>query len=922
MNKSHFLPKLFLIDSYALAFRMYYAYAKNPLMNAAGQNVSLVHGYWGTILRVLATHKPAYFAIVRDLPGPTFRHHLYPEYKANRGPMPEDMAAQLPMLQELMDASGIPVLCQEGYEADDVMAAVAQRAAEQGCEVFLVTKDKDMAQVVSDRIKLFQIEKGADGLVVGPGGVEDKFGVPPEKMRDYLALIGDSSDNVPGVPKVGPKTALQLLTEFGSLDGIYADLDKVERKTLRANLEAGRESAFLSRELVTLQSKRDFGYTLEELQFRGVRREDLRQLFAGYEIKSLLRLLDQVPDKANWGLGLFDGFASDAVAAQAPVADAPSYTLVDNAETFQSMVDDLRPHTLLALDTETDSLDALTCALVGICVSGAGERGYYIPVEHALGTNLQRELWEPWLRGLFADPERAFVFHNSKFDLHVLERHVGLPCGTVWDSLLAAWLLNPGFSNYGLDEQVRKRLAHEMIPIESLIGRGKTQITFAMVPPEQACPYGAEDAVFTLRLWLSIAEELRVKGLFEVLQNLEMPLLPCLLSMESSGISLDRKALEDLGRELQLRLQDLEADVKKHAGRDFNIASPKQLGQILFEELGLPVIKKTATGPSTDAAVLEELSRLDNPHPILPSLLEYRELQKLQNTYVEVLPTLVSSRTGRIHTSFLPWGTATGRLSSRDPNLQNIPIRTGEGKRIRAAFVPSQTDWVILSVDYSQIELRMLAHLSQDPDLQAAYHEGQDIHARTAGALYGVPATEVTAAMRRSAKAVNFGVLYGMTAFRLARDLQISRSDAKAFIDGYFGLYSKVGEFVENTVAFARAHGYVETISGRRRYIPGIDSTDHTERQMAERMAVNTPVQGSAADLIKVAMTRIHARIVAERWPLHLLLQVHDELVFECPKERAGEFAAWVKTEMEGAMELSVPLVAEAGMGPNWLAAH
>jgi DNA polymerase I len=919
MSKSHFQPKLFLIDSYALAFRMYYAYSKNPLVNSQGVNVSLIHGYWGSILRVLAVHKPSYFAIVRDMSAPTFRHHLYPEYKANRGPMPEDMAAQLPMLQELLDASGIPVLGQVGYEADDVMAAVARMAEQQGCEVFLVTKDKDMAQVVSDRIKLFQIEKGADGLVVGPGGVMDKFGVPPEKMRDYLALVGDTSDNVPGVPKVGPKTAVQLLVDYGDLDGIYAHLDKIERKSLRANLEAGRESAFLSRELVTLQSQRDFGYTLEELQFRGIRREEMRGIFNGHEVRSLLKLLDPVPDKASWGLGLFDGFQEDV--AQPKVA-LPTYTLVDHAEAFHAMEKALGHCTLLALDTETDSLDALTCGLVGLCVSGAENQGYYIPVGHTAGGNLERSLWEPWLRRQFHRHECEWVFHNAKFDLHVLERVVGVPAGKVWDSLLAAWLLNPGFANYGLDEQVRKRLAHEMIPIEALIGRGKAQKSFADVPVAEACPYSAEDAVFTLRLWNVLSAELQDKGLFTILEKLEMPLLPCLLAMERTGIALDRSALETLGRELEKRLADLEGDVFRSAGHPFNISSPKQMGQVLFEELGLPVIKKTATGPSTDASVLEELSRMEPAHPILAPLLEFRELQKLQNTYVEVLPTLVSPRTGRIHTSFLPWGTATGRLSSRDPNLQNIPIRTGEGKRIRAAFVPSVPGHVILSVDYSQIELRMLAHLSGDPALQEAYREGLDIHARTAAALYGVPATEVTSDMRRSAKTVNFGVLYGMTAFRLARDLQISRSDAKLFIDGYFGLYNKVGDFVDKTVAFAREHGYVETISGRRRYIPGIDSNDHTERQMAERMAVNTPVQGSAADLIKEAMTRIHQRIQQEKLPLQLLLQVHDELVFECPAERAAEFSAWVKAEMEGAMTLSVPLVAEAGIGPNWLAAH
>lgn len=920
MHNSSAPAKLFLIDSYALAFRMFYAYAKNPLINSAGQHVSLVHGYWGTVLRVLAVHKPEYFAIVRDMGAPTFRHQLYPEYKANRGPMPEDMAAQLPMLQEFLDASGLPVLGLEGYEADDVMASVAKMAAAQGVEVYLVTKDKDMAQIVTPQIRLFQIEKGADGVIVGPAEVLEKFGVAPEKMRDYLALIGDASDNVPGVPKVGPKTAVQLLNDFGSLDGIYSHLSSIPRKSLLENLLKGRESAFLSRELVTLQSQRDFGYTLDELEFRGLRREDMRHAMAAAEVKSLSRLLEQVADKAGWNAETQNVNADGG--ADQPVSPAPDYVLVDNKESFAAMVADLAARPLWALDTETNGLDSLSCELVGLCISADAFKGYYIPVAHTDGDNLPGEFWMPWLREVFGDAEKQWVFHNAKFDLHVLERYVGLPCGKWNDSLIAAWLLMPGAGNYGLDEQVRRRLGHDMIPIESLIGRGKAQKTFADVPIAEAYVYGAEDAVFTFRLWMVLAAELDAKGLRNVFDELEMPLLPSLLAMERNGIALDSAALAQLGSESLARLGELEKTIHALAGKEFNISSPKQLGQVLFEDLGLPIVKKTASGPSTDAVVLEELSRLESPHPIVAALVEYRELLKLQNTYVDVLPQLVSPRSGRIHTSFQPWGTATGRLSSRDPNLQNIPVRTGLGKRIRAAFVPSDKDHVLLSVDYSQIELRMLAHLSGDEALIAAYGEGQDIHSSTASALYHVPMADVDADMRRSAKAVNFGVLYGMTAFRLARDLGISRTDAKAFIDGYFGLYRRVGEFVEKTVAAARDTGYVETLAGRRRYIPGIDSTDHTERQMAERMAVNTPVQGSAADLIKMAMIRIHDRIAKEQLPLRMLLQVHDELVFECEAGRADEFAAMVRSEMENALSLRVPLVAEAGKGINWLMAH
>lgn len=913
--------RLFLLDSYALAFRMFYAYYKSPLINSAGLNVSMVHGYWGAVLRILDTHKPTHFAIVRDVSAPTFRHELYPEYKANRGPMPEEMVAQMPLLQETLLASGATLLSEPGYEADDVMASVAVAAEKAGFDqIFIVTKDKDMSQIVNEKIHLFHLEKGAEGIDFGPEQVLEKYGVPPSKIRDYLALMGDSSDNIPGVPKIGPKTAAQLLNEFDNIDNLYLNLDKISKKGLLENLRENKEKAFLSRELVTLQSTRGFSGTLEQLEYTGLNTDALTDVFKKNEINSLLRLLKPISDRSTQKtLHTEMDFSKE---------DEPEYILVDSNEKWESMKLDFESKKVIAVDTETDSLSSMTAGLVGLCLSCDEARGYYIPLAHTdeLGlelNNFNKELVSDWFTTLWNDPQIEWVFHNAKFDLHILKRSFGINLkARISDSLIAAWMLSPGDLGLGLDEQVRRHLHHEMIPIEKLIGRGKNQITFNRVPVSDAYTYGAEDAVYTLRLWNTLLPKLKERDYEKFFLELEMPCLKVLFEMEEKGVSIDSEELKKQSAEIELRIIELEKEIYGMAeGVEFNIGSPKQLAEVLFDHLELPVIKKTQTGRSTDSVVLEELSVVA-PHPIVFAIMEYREIKKLQSTYLSVLPELVNPETKRIHTSFIQWGTATGRLSSREPNLQNIPIRTEAGKKIRAAFVPQKKDDLILSVDYSQIELRMLAHLSGDEKLIAAYNHGADIHTQTAAAIFNVPLSEVTQDHRRDAKIVNFGVLYGMTAFRLARDLKISRTRAKEFIDDYFSLYQGVQQFIDKTVAFAHENGYVETLTGRRRYIPGIDSHDRTECQMAERMAVNTPVQGSAADLIKMAMIRIANRIEKEKLPLKMILQVHDELVFECPKSEVESLSLMVKEEMESAMSLSVPLIASVGYGSNWLRAH
>ena len=931
---------LLLLDSYALAFRMFYAYSQNPLKNSQGEEVSMMHGYWGAVLRILAKHKPTHFAIARDVAHTkTFRHDLYPDYKANRGPMPEEMAAQMPLLGESLEASGIPLLSEPGYEADDVMASTATAAVEAGFDhVVILSKDKDMSQIVSDKIHLFHLTKGADGIDFGPEQVLEKYGLPPEKIRDYLALMGDASDNVPGVPKVGPKTAIQLLKDYGDMDNLYANLDKITKKGLHDNLANNREKAFLSRELVTLQTKRAFSGNLDALEYNGLHVDTLAAMFKEHEINSLLRLLENIPSKTGFVHESADGEASGEGVERAsfPVDELPTYVCVDNDKTFEQMKVEFAVASIVGVDTETDGLDPMQCNLVGLCLAAADDngkvtKGYYVPLGHSdeigfplpvgKNGNFDFNKAKDWFRDLIQSP-RELVFHNAKFDLHVLARAFKIPQAdidkaNIIDTLIAAWMLSPGQSGLGLDNQVMQRLQHEMIPIENLIGRGKNQITFNRTPIKDATEYGAEDAVYTLRLWEPLKKDLEKFDYVKYFFEQEMPLLKVLYQMEMVGVAIDVPALKALEQELQHRIEKLEKEICDMAGFEFNIGSPKQLGEVLFDTLGLPEIKKR----STDAVVLEELS-YKAPHPIVFSVIEYRELKKMQSTYITVLPTLVNPETKRIHTSFIQWGTATGRLSSRDPNLQNIPVRSDLGKKIRASFVPQGKDNVILAVDYSQIELRMLAHLSGDAALIESYKEGIDIHARTAAAIYGVDIKDVTSDMRRDAKVVNFGVLYGMTAFRLSRDLKIPMGQARDFIEGYFGMYQGVQQYIEDIKTSAHRDGYVETLSGRRRYIAGIDSSDRMESQMAERMAVNTPVQGSAADLIKIAMIRIQKRINDENLPLRMMLQVHDELVFECPRDQVDAMAQMVKTEMEGAMLLKVPLVASVGFGENWLEAH
>ncbi len=932
------MPSLYLIDVSAVAYRSFFAFIKTPLRVKtgphAGQETSALFGFAQHTLRLLAERKPDYIAFVKDLKGPTIRHELDANYKAHRAPMPDGLQSQLPMIDAFVEKSGLRTVSLPGYEADDVMATLATQACARGWDTYIVTRDKDMMQLVNDCIYLFELGKQNEpSQVVDAVRVKEKWGVAPDRIRDLLSIMGDSSDNVPGVAGIGPKGAIELLETYGDLEGILRNKGSIAKKGLREKITAHEADARLSMELVTLHCDLTLPVSLDDLACPGVNEDALKEILLEYELKSLIKL---IPAANGCGPGTPGVEDADARREGAPEYDtepgAPTgssgqatrgtYTLVNTVEGLKEMVAKLSAFTTWGVDTETTGLDNRTAGLVGLCLSGEEGTGHYVAIGHTEGPNMALEAVQHALLPLFQDPTRVLVFHNARYDLTILRRHGLLPAnweapGKIVDTMIAAFLCNAGSREISLDSLALKHFGHAMIPIETLIGKGRNQKSFADAAQDEACVYGAEDADFTLRLWRSLEKELEEKGQGGIFSTMEMPLLPVLIGMEDRGILVDKERLHDLSGAMKHEVDRLEGEIHTHAGRVFNVASPVQLQQVLFVDLGLQTGKKTKTGFSTDAAVLE---RLEGDHPIVGSVLEYREVSKLRSTYAETLPGLIRPDTGRVHTTYSQVIAATGRLSSVNPNLQNIPIRTELGRTIRGCFVAAPGK-VFLCADYSQIELRMLAHLSGDPALREAYRQNLDIHARTAAALYGVPEDAVTPDMRRAAKVVNFGVLYGMGAHRLAGQLKIPYAEAKRFIDNYFATYERVGAYITETVTEGRARGYVETISGRRRYIPELMSDNRVLRENGERIAANTPIQGSAADLIKIAMIRLHEKLRDGSLPCAMLLQVHDELVFEVDEGAVAEASALVKQEMEHAMELSVPLIAEVGVGKTWVEA-
>ncbi len=885
--------RLILIDGSSYIYRAYYAI--RHLSNAQGMATNAIFGFTNMLLKVMRELQPDHLAVIFDSKGPTFRKDIYPEYKANRAAMPEDLVPQIPYIKKVVEGFNLPAIEKPGFEADDIIATLAREFAAQGMDVTVVTGDKDLMQVVSDRVRLLDTMKDK---VYGPAEVAERFG-GADKVVEVQALAGDSSDNIPGVPGIGEKTAKALIDEFGDLENLLANLDQVKGKR-RENLETYADQARLSKRLVTLVDTLELDADYADFALTEPDREALTALFKECEFHKLLQ-----------------EFSSDTRASAA----GADYRCVLNAADLDAMLAALKGAKRFAFDTETTGLDPLRAELVGLSFSVAPGAAWYVPLgHHYLGVpdQLPKKKVLDAVRPLLGSPDHLKIGQNLKYDLLVMARAGVAVTEPLFDTMLASYLANPAAKSHGMDNLAAELLDYRTISFSEVAGSGKKQVGFDAVEVEKATVYAAEDADITLRLYEKLLPMLAEQQQEELFNDVEMPLLSILTGMEQAGIRIDPEFLGGLSAEMEKKLAVLEKQIHEMAGGSFNIGSPKQLGEVLFERLGLPKGKKTKTGWSTD---VEVLNNLGEEHEIAARILDFRSLSKLKGTYTDALPKLIHPETGRIHTSFNQAITSTGRLSSSDPNLQNIPIRTEEGRRIREGFIPAD-GCLLLSADYSQVELRILAHMADEPALKESFSRGEDIHRRTASEVLGVFPDMVTDEQRRAAKAINFGVIYGMSAFGLAKQLGIGRREAQQFIDTYFERYPGIRTFMDARIAEAREKLYVSTLLGRRCAVPEILSKNGAVRGFAERNAINYPVQGSAADIIKVAMVRIARRLAAEKLETHMLLQVHDELVFEVPQKELGDVTILVREEMEGAVELSVPLLVEIGSGRNWREAH
>ena len=875
--------KLFLIDGMSCAYRAFYAISN--LRNSSGEPTNAVYGFTNMLLKIIREQKPDALAVVFDSKAPTFRHKRYEAYKAHRKPMPEDLQVQLPVIKEVIDAYCIKRLEKDGFEADDLMGSLAVKAARRGYEVYLVTTDKDLCQIVGKEILVFRPDRNG---VYDEDAVMKRFGVEPARVVDLLALAGDASDNVPGVPGIGEKTAAWLVREFGDLEGVLRNVSRVKGEKRRENLRRFADQARLSRELVLMKTDIPIKFGAEECRLGKPDRERVSELFRRLEFKKL---------------------QADVASVERP--DECAYSCVNSLKELERLVGRIEKQDMVSIDLETTSGDPMRAELVGFSFSWREREGCYVPVNGNLdaGQVISR------LRPVLENEGIAKVGQNIKYDIFVLRRCGVALRGIAFDTMVAAYLLNPSKPAYGLADLALDHLEMRVTPISDLIGKGRKQVSMKDVPITTVCSYACEEADVILRLKNLMEPRLRKQGLFTLFREVEMPLVEVLADMEEAGVRIDTGLLDNFSREFGYMLNELEKKIHAMAGESFNINSPRQLGRVFFERLKLPSFRKTKTGYSTDHDTLLKLSK---NHPLPARVLEYRKLSKLKSTYIDALPRMVNPQTGRVHTSFNQTGTATGRLSSSNPNLQNIPVRTEIGRKIREAFIPGNKRMTLLSADYSQIDLRVLAHLSGDAELLEAFKRDEDIHRRTASAVFGVESSSVTAGMRRHAKTINFGIVYGMSAFGLARDLGIGREEAQDFIDRYFERYSGVRDYIEKSLADAASRGYVTTILNRRRYVPELNSRSHSTREFGKRMAINTPIQGSSADLIKIAMLEIQREIKRAGWRAVMLIQIHDELLFEVDREQVSSFGEMVKGKMENAKKLRVPLKARLKMGENW----
>jgi len=923
-------PRLFLIDGSALAYRSYFAFIRTPLINSKGQNTGAVFGFTSALIRLIEKEAPEHVTVVFDSREPTFRHEKFPDYKATREKMPDEMADQLPLIDEVSAALGLPIIRCPGYEADDIIGTFARRAEAAGWDSFIVTGDKDFMQLVSDHIKVYDpARKGGEPEIIDREAVIARFGVPPERVTDVLGLMGDSSDNIPGVEGIGPKTATELITTYGSLEAALDHAAEVKAKRPREGLLAGRESALLSKDLATIRTDVPLDFDPDRLDRSAPNTQRLIQLFEQLEFPSLL-----------------DKVRLSTIAAQ------DGYHTVADPKAFDDLLARLRGAEEFVLDTETTSIWPMDAEIVGISFAVREGEAFYIPVlpetreGEARGQRVEaggllqfglpldtpasglapqasglplRSIIEG-LRPILEDPRIRKGGQNIKYDLIVLANHGVEVQGVAFDTMVESYLLDPSQRQHNLDLLALKHLNLRKTPTEALIGKGKAQITMRDVPVEKVAAYSCEDADVALRLHHLFLPKLEELDLEKLYHDVEVPLIGVLERIERRGVRVDLARLKALSEEFARRIDALTREIYAMAGEEFNINSTQQLGVLLFEKLQIQKgrgirVKRTKTGYGTSVDALEEFADTEK---IVQRLLEYRSLTKLQGTYVDAFPLLVNNKTGKIHTSFNQTVTATGRLSSSDPNLQNIPVRTDLGRRIREAFIPSDPGRRLLCADYSQIELRVLAHLSADPGLMDAFLADMDIHRRTASEIFGIPMDQVTSEMRSRSKAINFGIIYGMGPQRLAHDTGITLIEAQAFINRYFERYPMVKKFIDDTIAEAVRDGFVSTLLGRRRLLPEIHSTNQGTRSAAERVAVNTPIQGTAADLIKVAMVRIDKHLRESYPDAWMILQVHDELVFDVPADQAEPVSQIVRREMESAIRLNVPLKVDITIGTTW----
>jgi DNA polymerase-1 len=948
------MSKIYLIDGMSMIFRAYHAMYRSNLATPAGEPIGAVFGFSNILTSLLEKENPENLAVVFDTHAPTFRHEKYEDYKATRDAFPEDLVPQVEKIKNLLDLLGVPRIEKDGYEADDIIGAMAKRASEKSWQVFCITSDKDYYQLVDDNIKILKPGKGGDFEIIDYEQVGEKFGVLPDRVIDVLALIGDSVDNVPGVKGIGEKTAPGLIKEFGSLEQLYENLDKIEKKRIRTNLENDRENAFLSKELVTIDTEFDTGLTFDACMLKKPDYENLDTFFAEAGFNTIRvkwrqkardagMQIDGESEKNDNGEAVTaEEIAGESAPAFENINDVEKkYSMPANEKELDEIIEKLKKSDLISFDLETDSLDRYNMEIVGIALSIKEGEAFYIPVENFSGgskfaENLfdkikenDRPRWESSfpidsvlakLKPVLEDVKIGKCGQNIKFDIYIMKQLGINVTPVVFDSMVAQYILDPD-QKQSLDALCKQWLNYEPVPISTLIGEKRgSQKSMAEIDPAIIKDYACEDADLALKLRNVMAPELKKENLDELANDIEFPAIEVLNRMESYGVALDTEALKELSQQITGEIEVLTEKIFSEAGTEFNINSTKQLGHVLFEKLMIPPVKKTKTGYSTNEQVLNELSAT---YLIANYVLDYRQLVKLQNTYVDALPKMINPKTGRIHTTYNQTVAATGRLSSTDPNLQNIPIRTELGKKVRKAFVSGSDDFVILSADYSQIELRIMAHICDDDHMVEGFKEGRDIHAATAAILNNIDISEVTQDMRRIAKTVNFGIMYGLGAYGLSQRMGLGRKESKEIIDNYFEKYPGIRKYMDMTIEQCREKGYAETLCGRRRYFRDINSKNHTLRTAAERGAINMPIQGTASDMMKIAMIAVDREIRKLGMKSRMLLQVHDELVFEAAKDELDELRTMVKEKMEGALSLGkVPVLVESGYADNWFDAH